>query len=243
MELSLRHKVRTFECDKFDNMKADSVMKYMQEAATNQMTLEGLPYDTLLHRGIALLINRMDIEFYQPIKKFDELEFRSWPCREKGATLPRKYSVLKAGEEVAFAIGQWSMVDTSSMKIIRPSEVDFSMYTIEEDNKLTCERFKTPDGLEHLADLRIGYNDVDCNGHLNNTNYLKMVQDYVPELEEGLHISSAKIHFSKEAPLGSSISLFGKRVIEEGHKFYYFKSLIKKDEIENTNCEIKIELV
>lgn len=234
MSLALKHKVRTFECDKFDKMKPDCVMKYMQEAATHQMTEEHLPYDTLLERGVALLINRMDIEFYEPIDKFSEVTFRSWPCREKGATLPRKYTVEKDGKELAFALGQWSMVDTKTMKIMRPSEVDFSSFTIEEGNTLSCERFKVPEGLEKVADIKIGYNDVDVNSHLNNTNYLKMVQDYIPELCEGRRMKSAKIHFSKEAPLGESLELFAKR---EGN-VYYFKSLIG----ENTNCEIKIEL-
>lgn len=219
-------------------MKPDCVMKYMQEAATHQMTEEKLPYDTLLDRGVALLINRMDIEFYEPIKKFDELVFRSWPCREKGATLPRKYTVEKDGRQVAFALGQWSMVNTRTMKIMRPSEVDFSSFTIEEGNTLSCERFKVPEDLEHLADIKVGYNAVDINGHLNNTNYLRMVQDYIPELVEGMAVAQAKIHFSKEAPLGSTIRLFGKKE----DKTYYFKSLIQRDDKVDTNCEIKIEL-
>lgn len=240
----LKHRVKTYECDQFDNMKADYLMKYMQESATHQMSMEGLPYDELLKKGMALLINRMDIEFYEPIKKFDDIELRSWPCEGKGATLPRRYSVSKGDTPIAFALGQWSLVDTKNMKIMKANSVDFGCYTMGDLEGLSCEKYKVPpqEEMELLDSFTIRYNDVDCNGHLNNTNYLRMVQDYIPELNEGARMESAKIHFSKEAILGSTVELYGKMAIEEGRKVYYFKSLINRNEEVQTNCTIKIVL-
>ncbi|MCQ2551018.1 MAG: thioesterase [Clostridia bacterium] len=228
------HKVRTYECDMHDNMKADFIQKYMQEAATEQMTKEGLPYDELLERGVALLINRMDIDFIKPIKKFDQIEIKSWPCEGRGATLPRKYEVYRGGELVAKALGQWSLVETSTMKIMRANAVDFSMFTVEEGDIPSCERFKCPEDMQHVDTYEVRYNDCDINGHLNNTQYLRIAQDYIPELNQGKRIRQAKIHFSKEAPLGSVIEIYLKRE----DNTIYFKSHIG----DMTNCEMKLVL-
>lgn len=238
----ITHKVRTFECDSHDNMKADCIMKYMQESATNQMTEEGLPYDTLLERGTALLINRMDMEFIKPIKKFDCITLASWPCEGRGATLPRKYTVHRDGELVAKALGQWSLVDVETKKILRASAVDFGTFTIEEGCKESCERFKTPEkeDMEKVGTIKVGYNQVDCNGHLNNTNYLMMVQDFIPELREGGHMKSAKVHFSKEALLGMTIDIYSlKEKTEEGF-VYLFKGILVENQM--LNSEIKVEV-
>lgn len=239
----ITHKVRTYECDSHDNMKADCTMKYMQEAATSQMTEEGLPYDTLLERGKALLINRMDIEFFEPIKKFDFLTIASWPCEGKGATLPRKYTVHRDGKMMAKALGQWSLVDVETKKILRANAVDFETFTIEEGNEESCERFKTPEkeDMKKVGTVKISYNQVDCNGHLNNTNYLMMVQDYIPELVDGGWIKSAKIHFSKEAVLGAEIDLYVVREESKDGVCYLFKGILVESDL--LNSELKVEVV
>ncbi len=233
--------VKTYECDSMDRMKADYVLKHMQETANSQMSAEGVPYDSLLEKGIVLVINRMDMEFHRPIMKYQPILVESWPCTAKGATLPRKYVIKDCqGNQLAKGLGQWSLVDIQTKKILHADAVDFSSFTTEEGNKDTCERFKIPphETLELLSTIEIRYNDVDRNGHMNNTNYLRLVQDYIPELPLGGFVKYARIHFAKECVLGEKITLYiCKENDEHCDLLYYFNSVLDDGTI---NCQIKI---
>ena len=67
--------------------------------------------------------------------------------------------------------------------------------------------------------------DVDYNGHMNNTNYVDMLCDYIPELTAGTHrVTAMRIHFSKEAPLGETIEIKRIRTSEEKFLFRTFRS-------------------
>lgn len=231
---------KAFECDSKNTMKADFVLKHMQEAATNQLRAEGIPYDALLERGIAFVVNRMDLDFSKPIKKHDKLTIMTWPCPARGATMPRLYRVYDdEGQELVRGLGQWSLVDIEEKKILKADTVDFSAFVNDEEKPGNCERFKALDEkMELLHEEQIRYNDIDCNGHMNNANYLRLVQDYISELEHDGYIQSVRIHFAKEALLGQRISLYGySEMDEESNLTYYFKTLLDDGSL---NCQMKL---
>ena len=47
--------------------KTSAVLRYIQTAAQNQLTENGLSYDNLYSRGLAFIISRMKLEIYKPI--------------------------------------------------------------------------------------------------------------------------------------------------------------------------------
>ena len=62
--------------------------------------------------------------------------------------------------------------------------------------------------MQTVGQKEVRYSDLDYNGHMNNTYYLDVLCDYVPELAAGTHrVSFVRVHYSKEAPLGDVLTI------------------------------------
>ena len=104
------------------------------------------------------------------------------------------------------------------------------------DKKLHIDK-ETADSMETAGIHRVTLRDCDCNGHINNTYYLDILCDLIPELYDYEHhwVRSARIHFAKEAPLGSEITI--RRCKEDN--IYLFQTFLEDGSL---NIECRIEL-
>ena len=107
------------------------------------------------------------------------------------ATFLRNYSLMRGSETVAFAATQWTLVDLASRKILKIDAVDFGNYWMGDYQELIHEKFRidkeTLTAMQTVGQKEVRYSDLDYNGHMNNTYYLDVLCDYVPELAAGTH--------------------------------------------------------
>ena len=129
---------------------------------------------------------------------------------------------------------------------MKVDEVDFSNYTMDEyvdvmpgsKFKISREDGETIAASEPVGIKNVKLSDVDYNGHMNNTNYVDMLCDYIPELEAGTHrVTVMRIHFSKEVPLGETIEI--KRLRTPDYK-YLFRTFRSDGEL-NVEAEFTLE--
>lgn len=222
----------TYRVDQNKIGKASGIWQVMQEAACHQMKAQKPSYEDLLDEGKALMLARVDLAIPEEVFLDEELIASSWPCESTRATFLRNYTLTTAGsgnkKTVAIADTQWSLVDIDSRKILKVEDVDFSNYWMGEHKLLIKEKFKIPRemaaGMQEVGTKTVSYSDLDYNGHMNNTYYLDMLCDCIPELAAGTHrVSFVRIHYSKEAPLGDwlKIKSTGAIVLSEAEKEVY----------------------
>lgn len=248
-------RVTTYDVDQNKIAKASGVWQLLQEAASQQMKVQKPSYTDLLSEGKALMLARADISIPEKIFLDDVVEITSWPCPSTRATFPRNYEMLRNGKTVAQASTQWSLVDVRSRKILKCSEVDFSNYYIGEYHELVKGKFRISQdeeqAMETVGEKTVRFSDIDYNGHMNNTYYLDLVCDYIPELEEGTYrVSFIRIHYSKEAPLRDVITVKRLGPIncetseekERGEKKYIFQTFKADGEL-NIETEITIKRI
>ena len=60
-----------------------------------------------------------------------------------------------------------------------------------------------------LCRRKVGYSDLDSNGHVNNSRYGNYILDALPEDILEQEISEFKINYSKEAFLGEEMTIVG----------------------------------
>lgn len=213
-----RARLDTYRVDKNKIGKASGIWQLMQEAACHQMEAERPSYSDLLAEGKALMLARVDLAIPEEIFLDEDLIASSWPCQSNRATFLRNYTLQRNGSPVAIADTQWSLVDIESRKILKVSEVDFSNYWMGERSLLIGEKFKiakeTAESMREVGNKRVSYSDLDYNGHMNNTYYLDVLCNFIPELAEGTHrVSFVRIHYSKEAPLGDKLKILSTEAI------------------------------
>ena len=219
------------------------LLREMQECGSRQMADQRPSYDELLDKGQALMLSRMDMIIPQEVYLDEPIDVYTWPCPSVRATFLRNYAIYKNGQPAAMMSSQWSLVNSETRRIMKVEDVDFSNYTMDEyvdvmpEGKFKISR-EEAEALETVGEKRIMLSDIDYNGHMNNTNYVDLLCDYIPELYDGNHrVSSFRIHFSKEAPLGEKIEI---RRFKKPDGKYLFRTFRSNGDI-NVEAEFTVE--
>ena len=235
--------INVYNVDMNRKARPAGILREMQQCGSKQMADQRPSYDELLDKGQALMLSRLDMVIPQEVCLDEEIEVFTWPCPSVRATFLRNYLVRKNGETAAMISSQWTLVNSETRKIMKVEDVDFSNFTMDEYvDVMPGSKFKISredaEMLEAVGQKTVRLSDVDYNGHMNNTNYVDMLCDYIPELTAGTHrVTAMRIHFSKEAPLGETIDI--KRFIKPDGK-YIFRSFRSDGDV-NVEAEFTIE--
>lgn len=219
--------------------KASAILQITQQAGNAQMSAEKPTYDDLMAEGKAFMLSRLDLEVYETLHSDVNYVVSSWPCESQRATFFRNYSIEKDGRRLALISSYWVLVELETRRLLKVDDLDMSNYYIGPFEELHKDKFKIPKDMElhEVGKKEICYCDLDGNGHMNNTYYLDVLSNYIPELPEGTHrIKSVRLHYSKEAPFGDVITIF-RGIDDEGA--YYFKTVKASGEM-NIACKIEI---
>ena len=231
----------TYNTDIARRATAGGVLRQFNETATRNMAHFGPSYDELLDSGRALMVSRMDIEILEPPLMEEPVQASTWPVLPKGAVIHRCYEISRDGKILARGSSDWALVDSESRRILRTTAETFPNYRYGDyvplfDKKLHIDK-ETADAMEDAGVHRVTLRDCDCNGHVNNTYYADILCDLIPELYDYEHhwVRTVRLHFAKEAPLGSEISI---RRFKENN-VYLFQTFLEDGSL---NVECRIEL-
>lgn len=222
---------------------AGGVLRQFNETATENMSFFGPSYDELLDTGRALMVSRMDIEILQPPVMDEPVTVCTWPSLPRGAVINRCYEMYRGEELLARGYSDWALVEIQTRKILRMRDDTFPNYRYGDSvnffgKKLHIDK-ETAAAMELAGVHKVTLRDCDCNGHVNNTYYVDILCDYIPELYDYEHhrVNKVRIHYAKEAPLGSDISIRRIRT-EEG---WFFQTFLEDGSL-NVECQIGVQI-
>ena len=231
----------TYNTDIERRATAGGILRTFNETATQNMAAVPPSYNELLDSGRALMVSRMDIEILQPPMMEEPIQCSTWCNVPKGAVIKRCYEICKDGKLLARGASDWTLVETGSRKILRMDAETFPDYRYGDSVTLFEKKFRigkeTAASMETAGTHRVTLRDCDCNGHMNNTYYLDVLCDYIPELYDHANhwVNSARLHFAKEAPLGSEITI---RRCKDGNT-YLFQTFLEDGSL-NIECQMGI---
>ena len=223
-------------------LRPTAIQRYMQETAHRQLRDCGPSYEELWESGKAFILGRMAVNIIRPVKHYEDIEVTTWPSdSDRGAAFNRCYTISVNGEEVARGIGVWALVDIPTKKLLRVGDVDLS--TCEAGPVFSVEglRFRMPrEGMTEVGKYQVTYNLVDCNMHMNNTNYPDMFYSFIPGVEK-CYVKDMSVTYKAEAPLGAELTVHRSEpaVNEDGSITYYFRSYVG----ETVNAEAMMTLL
>ena len=207
--------------------RPSKLLMYMQETANAHLLANGLSLDGLRdERGLAFLLSRISMRFYQPLYTGDSIEVQTWICEGRGFSFDRCFAILRQGEVVAEAYSTWALLNLKEKRLMKNSE--FS-YGFPPDLPLGAElttrvRMPAVAAMEEVGERRIVYSDIDYNLHMNNTNYPDMLCDFVPGIERR-RVSAMTLSFLHEAGFEHRL-----RVLRSEHEGgHYFRTVDAED--------------
>ncbi len=204
--LEYRYDVNITENDFYEDgsVKLSSLLFFFQEAATEHANVIGIGRDTLLEKNVVWILAKMKVRILNELEVGDGYYVMTYPREVKSRFCPRDYYLYdKDGQLVVVGAAIWSLMDWTTRKVVRATDLDFGG-TFRED-----EAF--PEGFEkirvkepvHVMDYIVGSEDIDENEHTNNCRYADMIamaSDISP-------IREFVLQFSKETREGEVISL------------------------------------
>lgn len=238
MKWSEKIRVRFHDTDENETASVSQIFKYIQEAAMCQLNAQHPSYDELLAQGKAFILSAIRLEIHAPIFAYEEIIASSWACPSRGLNFLRCYEIERDGEILCEAASSWALVSINEKKLLSVEDIDTSAYSMDEP--VTTERpvrVRIPSALPMslVGEYTVQRSDIDVNGHMNNTNYPRIICDRIPNANR-LRVKSIGVHFASEAVLDETLKVYMSRVDNR----FYFRT-VRSDGKTNIEAEIIVE--
>lgn len=238
MKYSGEYRVNANDMDANNIVSASGILRFMQDAAFSQMETDGLSYGTLVEKhGVAFILSKIRMFLYAPLYSHDRIIGESWACPSHGATFLRCYRILRGNERIAEAVSAWALVGVADKRLHRVGEIAMPFGEEAPIALDSPSRMKIPSELplSLVGERTVAYEDIDSNGHMNNTKYPDMLCGFIGDMHSS-RVASLHLHFQHEAPLGATIRVYH----GEMDGIHYLRT-IREDGGTNVEAEIRLE--
>ena len=234
MKYSEKIEINNYDVDMHGVLRPTQLIAKLEEVGSHEMINYPPSNDDLRREGKGFILSRMVISIHKEAHEGDSAIGSTWATDSRGLSFNRCYQLDVNGETAVKVYTVWAFVDFAENKLIRYEEVADRMIGGEPDAPFDMElplrvRMPKADEFSEVATRKVYYSDTDVNGHMNNTKYLNMLCDFVPEIENKT-LKGINISYVNEAPFGDTLTVLSKEV--DG--VYYFKT-VRSDG--KTNCE------
>jgi acyl-ACP thioesterase len=213
--------------------KASSLMRYIQTAAQNQLTDNGMSYEQLRDKyKKGFILSKIKIEFNKTIHAYEKLTATTFPCHSRGYSFLRCYQLDTDSETVARAISVWALIDTDTRSLVRVNDFNYGL-TEYDPLDMPIPRILMPKVMSKVGTYTVNYADLDQNKHMNNTHYPDVYANFLPLNKK--RISTITISYLNEAVFGEKLSVYS--AVEDG--IYYIRT-VRPDGKINSEAEITL---
>ena len=191
MELlySQNFKILASSVDRYGRLKPAIMLSYIQEVAGVHGSALGASYEALAQRGLFWAIIRQKVQITRMPTEGETIRLETWAMPATRTYFPRSTVAYDVdGNEIFRALGMWVLMDMKTRAMVLPGKAG-----IEVQGRLTGSELKAPGSLApknltRITPRRVGYSDLDRNGHMNNTRCLEWIGDLLPSAFHCDHI-------------------------------------------------------
>ena len=148
-------------------------------AIGQNIRVEGYGIDVMAQENRSWVLLRSAFEIDSRPGLYEPIYVSVWPVRGSGLTYNRCVRLKDAeGREIGRGTTEWCIIDRTSRRPVFPS-----LALDSSENGIPCRsprRIRDFDP-EVRDGRRVCYSDCDFNGHLNNTRYVELLYDMLPE--------------------------------------------------------------
>lgn len=197
--------------DEFDCMTPTAMVRQMQCAAGEHLTLLGLDGDTMEGHGFLWMLIRTSLQIHRAPRQGEQVVVRTWFGPEKRWMYPGHYVFYTlCGEKLAEAASQWMLVDRNTRRLADPPELLRALpdTSLEGEPELPARKISFPAELTGKAERTVQPHEIDRNGHMNNSYYLDWAAA-IPDVKyrQGHALRSLWVEYSHELLAGQIATL------------------------------------
>ena len=195
--------------DRYGRLKPSALLFFAQEAAGGHCTQLALDWDTLAARNLFWAVIRHRVQILRLPRTGETITVETWPMPTTRAAFPRATVGYDAdGNEIFRAVSLWVLMDTNSRGMVLPGKSGVDLQGTLRGCELAMPSSIVPKIMEHTVTRRVGYTELDRNGHMNNTRYMDWVDDLLPSAFHEQHaIKEFILCYLSEATEGQEVCL------------------------------------
>lgn len=227
------------DSDYYKKLKLSSLFNYFQDVS--------ILHSDNLSVGIGQIRSDLNVTWVMirillKIERFpnwgETVVVETWPIKPKKLEFERDYVVKDLeGNVLVRAVSSWVIMDVDQREIRRSELLNTQIpYYIEERALEQRPGKLKPNGnLQFVYDKKVGYSDIDMNGHLNNSKYIDYITDcFSIETHGNYEIDTIQVNYIGEAVAGNTISFFRDISLLEQRQIY-----VEGVDLSNEKCYFK----
>ena len=238
MKYSAEFRLTSMDIAPNGSVRPGALLRYFQEAINLQMHDNPPSTEDLFDNGLAFILSRTTMKIYTSLRVYDKIKVVTWANTSKGATFIRSAQIFINDELAADIITAWALVDFNTHRLVRVKDAVLGIGTLDELPDIPLpEKIKFPEDCEMtlVGEKHIVYGDIDRNNHMNNTRYVDMICDFLPDVENKA-VRSFTINYLTESKLGEVLDIYH---TSDSENDYFYAS--KKDGTRSVDVSMKLE--
>lgn len=201
-------RVASYQIGAAGNIRLSALLRMEQETGEEHMDGIGMGYEWLMKEQKAFLITTNQVMIHRLPQRNEQLTIITRPLGTSGVQFYREFSFQSEGKEIVRILQVSVVVDFREHKPLRPEKIyEYRIFCpLQAEKKERPPRLRFEE-MPKLGERPIRYSDLDRNGHLTNTIYGDIIEDFLPETFRNYH--NVQINYQKESKLKDTLELFG----------------------------------
>ncbi len=202
------YSVRSYECDRNNNLRILTLMNIFQDMADIDAAQRGFGLQFCIDNGMTWVGSNYVLEVERLPKMHENITFQTWPSAKNKLSAYRDFEVFgEDGISIIRASSQWLLINLEKRRPI--SVIDNMPPTPTVEGRAIDTDFpKLPEAeyADNQYKFRVRFDDIDLNKHINNAVYVLWATEAV-EADFRLAHNPAKIeiNFRKEGYMGEKV--------------------------------------
>ena len=164
--------------DRQGQLKPSAALYMCQVAAGEQCRLLGLDWDTLQKRDLFWAVIRVNARFHRFPEQGQTVRAVTWPMPTTRSAFPRTTQGYDEQGNLLFTVTNlWVLVDTKKRTMLLPGKSGVELDGITLGQELPLPGSIYPEEHPNRTPRQVTAEDIDRNGHVNNTRYIDWLFD------------------------------------------------------------------
>ena len=177
-------RIRFSETDKEGKLSIESIVDYFQDCSTFQSEDLGVGFSYLQPLGLTWVLSYWQIIIEEYPSLGEEVMIGPLPYDFKGFMGKRNFFMeRKDGKRIIKADSFWTLLDTEKNVPTKVTQKILETYPKEEKIQMNYlpRKIRVSGEEAALESIVIQKHHLDCNGHVNNGQYIKIAGSYLPQ--------------------------------------------------------------
>ena len=236
--LEKEYPISMSEQDMLFRLKPSALLNLLQDMGARNIDSTPFGRKELLDQGLGWFLVRYRIEFEKYPKNLSEIILKTENRGTFKQTAYRSFEAYtKNNDLILRAISSWLMVDLNSKLLVNIEQKFPEIVKFEKrDDDLTLRKLRTITEWNKEKTFHVRYEDLDMNGHVNNTVYISWAMEALDiDFLNSHNIKNLDIYFKHEVKYGQDVVSLAK--VDENSS----EHLIKIADTDEEVCLIRAE--